>query len=129
MKVKRSEILMLNNALAQLDNTASDKETVAYKFSAKVMYSLYRNLTKVRQMVEDIEKIRIATVKKYIKEGEQAVSDKDMPKFSAEWHTFIEGEEEVSLEKVKLSELDLDKNSIPLYMLANLSIIIEDDTV
>ena len=52
---------MLNNALAQLDNTASDKETVAYKFSAKVMYSLYRNLTKVRQMVEDIEKIRLAT--------------------------------------------------------------------
>lgn len=52
-----------------------------------------------------------------------------LPKFSAEWHTFIEGEEEVSLEKVKLSELDLDKNSIPLYVLANLSIIIEDDTV
>ena len=123
MKVKRSEILMLNNALAQLDNTASDKETVAYKFSAKVMYSLYRNLTKVRQMVEDIEKIRLATVKKYIKEGDRLLAIKICLSLVLN-HTFIEGEEEVSLEKVRTSEFDLDKNSIPLYVLANLSIII-----
>lgn len=131
MELKRTKLLVLNNALSRLDSTAEgdDKGKTRYKFSAKVIFALYRNLCKTRDYAEDIEKTRLAVVKKYLEGNEQNVSDKNIPRFSEEWTKFLDATDKFALEQVKLSELDLEKNPIPLNILVDLSCILIDDTV
>lgn len=131
MELKRTRLLVLNNALSRLDSTTKDddKGSASYKFSAKVIFALYRNLCKTRDYVEEIEKTRLAVVKKYLEAGQQSVSDKNIPKFTEEWTLFLEGKDKFSLERVRLSELALERNPIPLNVLADLSCILIDDTI
>ena len=48
MELKRTKLLVLNNALSRLDSTAEgdDKGKTRYKFSAKVIFALYSKTAK-----------------------------------------------------------------------------------
>lgn len=130
LKITRSKIYALHNALTSLDrvdNPQGEKKD-KISFSTNTTYALYKNLTRVKKAFEDYEKIRTSIVKKYLKEGETALGPEEGEKATKEWDEFFNAEDTIEVFKIKFTDLQVEKNKIPLSVLADLEcIIIPDD--
>ena len=133
VKLKKHQVVNLFNSLRSLDKPDSqeDKERIInspYKFKAAAIYALSKNFRKVRSAVIDIEKIR----EKMLNEAKENPDDKElrgdrMRKFVEDYNTFLESETELDLHPVRLADLDLDNNAVPITVLSELvdTIIVE----
>lgn len=130
IKLQRNKIYALHGALTSLDrvdNPNSDKKD-KISFNTATTYALYKNLKNVTKAFEDYEKMRNAIVRKYLKDGETTLDKEAGEKATKEWNEFAEADDSIELFKVKFSDLQVEKNKIPLSTLVALSDIVEDDS-
>lgn len=130
IKLQRNKIYALHGALTSLDrvdNPNSDKKD-KISFNTATTYALYKNLKNVTKAFEDYEKMRNAIVRKYLKDGETTLDKEAGEKATKEWNEFAEADDSIELFKVKFSDLQVEKNKIPLATLVALSDIVEDDS-
>ncbi len=129
LKLKRNQVYAMHGALTSLDrvdNPNSDKKD-KISFSTNTTYALYKNLKRVTEKFEEYEKIRNSIVRKYLKDGETSLDKEAGEKATKEWNEFAEAEDSIELFKIKFSDLQVEKNKIPLSVLVNLGDIIIDD--
>lgn len=123
MLVKNRVILQTVAALRRLDG--NDKEH--YKFSGLTSLTFARNLRRLGEALEEIEKQRRELVFKN-KLGQNTDKDgnpaPDKPEsvhtFQNEWTEVLEGETEIVIALLKRGQLLLDTNSIPISILAEI---------
>jgi choline kinase len=128
IKLTKHQIVSLYNALTALDGPdkkkeQSDSEIIEspFKFKGAAIYALSKNLRKVRTAVIDIEKIR----DKMFNDAKDKPEDKEisgdkMKKFVEEYNAFLDSDTEIDLHTVKLSDLDLDNNRVPIRVMEHL---------
>ncbi len=130
IKLQRNKIYALHgalNSLDRVDNPNGEKKD-KISFNTATTYALYKNLKNVTKAFEDYEKMRNAVVRKYLKDGETTLDKDAGEKATKEWNEFAEAEDTIELFKVKFSDLQVEKNKIPLSTLVALSDIVEDDS-
>lgn len=126
MKLLRSLIPQLADALLNMDGDPKKP----FKYSVQTRYGLGKNLRILSTQVADFEKARqgkireIAPADHSIKPGTP-----EMVRFSTEWDAFMEETVEVKgILCIKLADLNLDSNELPIAVIAKLGpILIEDD--
>ena len=126
VKLKKYQVVALYQALAALDKADSQdaKDRVIespYKFKAAAVYALSKNLRKTKAAVLDIERIReqMFNTHKEKPEDKELAGDR-MKAFVKEYNEFIESDTDLELHTVKLSDLDLDNNPVPLKIMSEL---------
>lgn len=140
VKVTNLQIKEMHDALQLIDNAkpkTPDHRTLV--FPGKVIYALAKNARKLRTAVEDIEEARVALVSKHLEEQKKDIEFKDVPQlvekgqhgqaFIKEYtESVLEQSVDLELLKIKVSDLDLNKNnSFPFSVLADLEPMLEDD--
>jgi len=99
----------------------------AYKFKPAAMWKLAKNTAALKGLVENYGKVRNKLIKD-ISGGKDEIAEKDNPDFKAQQAKFMEDisvivdtEEEVMIDKLAQSDLNLDVNSnIPPSVLVSL---------
>jgi len=133
MELKQHQVISLFQALGKLDSGGTDGKPTNvsnFKFKASAIYGLSKNLRKLKTAVEDIEKARVATFKKYQDTPDQESLKGDaLQKFVKEYNDFLDTSTTVNLYSIKLSDLDLDTNKVSIPVLSELlDTIVVDDT-
>ena len=140
--VTNQQINEMFQALKSLDNAQPrDRQMV---FPGKTIYSLGRNLRRVKSAAEEIEETRIKLVEKHLeaqkKDKEfQGKDGEPLPQlvergpygqaFLKEFEGILEQTQEIELFPIKVSQLDLDKNStLPFSVLTDLEPMLVDDS-
>lgn len=124
MTLTRQQVIDLNRALKAFDGTPSSPT----KLTMQTRYALAKNLRITKGIVRDIEKARDALIRSIAEGGFIPQGSPLADVFDRQWAEFAEGTEEVSLMRFKLSDFNLDVNSIPVTALADMGpVIIEED--
>jgi hypothetical protein len=125
MKLTNAQIQLLHNALTRLE--PADKP--GFVFSGKVRYNIARNLRLLRTVLEEVEAMRVKLVKERLPSGASELTGPERADFEGHFSEILQTETELALYTVTIAELDLDKNQIPLLLLAELvdKMIIEDN--
>lgn len=141
MKLKNYQIIRLLEDITKLDpdlgkpeqptDTVRSATVPKYKFKASTLYALARNYRKVQTAAEDIQRTRQALYRKYAGEEPDATGELkgDAARdFVKEFNSFIESEgPDITFVTVKYTDLDLDKNNIPIKDVSGLiGTIVED---
>jgi hypothetical protein len=122
MKHTRKVWTTLAFVLRELEKDSS------YKFSAKARYALAKNLRLVSSFHEDCEKARVNLVRGLLTEGvELKPGTPEHDKFVEQYNAFMSEEEEIpGVLVIDFKELDLEKNQIPVNLLADLMSIVTE---
>lgn len=120
-KVTNKQILMLFQVLSKLDPSDSTNRTKsAYQFKAKVVYALARNFRRLKQVVEDLEKSRLVTFKKYQIDNEETLMGDAAKAFNKDFNELLETTVDFEFLTINIQDLELDKNSISMDVIAEL---------
>ena len=121
-KVTNKQVLALTQLISKLDPglTPENRAKSAFQFKAKVTYGLARNFKHLRAVVEDLEKARLETFKKYRVGDEETLTGEAAKKFQAEFQEVLDEEAEVKFHQINVADLELDKNFIAAEVLAEL---------
>ena len=114
MKIKRQIIYDLTEAFKKIDNC---------KFSPIITYTLSKNYRRLQEEMSDLEKVRVKLVEQHglDKRDEKGnINQTAFHNFQKEWQEFLSGETELVLSMLKLNDLKLDSNNIPITALAAL---------
>lgn len=124
MIIQHKLILELADALSRLDGAGD----TPYKFGPKTRYALAKNLRLLRSKAEDMDKARVGIVREIWPNGGAVKDTPEFDRFSEQWNVLLNSTEEIpGLMKFQFGELQLDINSIPVTVLANLGpLIIEE---
>ena len=122
-QVKNKVIVATTHALRVLDGNEKER----FKFSGTFMYAMSKNIRRLTEITEDLEKSRQALVRKHDlgkKKNEKGQIVKDdvdvLQRFQDEYDALMDQESEVVVTKFKLGELNLETNNIPISALAAL---------
>lgn len=116
MKLKNSQIQNLHAVLSRLEPL--DKP--AFVFSGKVRYNIARSLKLLGNVLEVVETVRVKMVRERLKDGQTELVEPARADFIRSFGEVLETESELTLYPVTVAELDLDKNQIPMVLLAEL---------
>ncbi len=124
-KIKTTNKQLFNTfqALSKLDPGLDPKSGAksAFNFKAKVSYALARNYKRLRGVVDDLEKARVATFQKYRSEAQEETLKGDAAKkFTAEFTELLDSETDFEFYTIDAVDLELDKNNINVDVLAAL---------
>jgi len=132
MMLKNRQIYALTSAHEALDGAKDGANVVRFKFSATTLYTLAKNLRRLADVVQDLEKTRTKLQKKWgitdpkLDSTARAEATRSI---NEEWLELMEAETDIILSGISLSALKLDENNIPVTTLANLDfILIEDES-
>lgn len=130
--MKNSDVIKIYRGLLHLIEPANPDGSPAkpYSFSGPVSYAIVRNLKKAKAVVDDYDSTRNNIVKGLMKDGETtiATTDERFPALHAELIKVLDSECEFVPHKIKLSGLELEKNSIqPAALLAMEPILIDGE--
>lgn len=123
VKLTNRQILNTFQVLAKLDPglDPNSRTKSAFTFKAKVSYALARNFKRLRGTVDELEKVRIETFKKYrSNENEEQLQGEAAKKFTAEFSELLNEEVEFDFYTVDVADLELDKNHINVDVLSEL---------
>lgn len=129
MKVKNSIILDTLRAFCALDGLEKER----FKFPPLTMLAMARNIRRLKDAAEDIERTRQQLIRDH---GVGKCDDKgnrvpDAPEklraFNDEYQLVLDAEDELSLTRLKVKELKLDTNNIPVTVLAELDWLLVDE--
>jgi hypothetical protein len=129
MKLTNRAIGRLWAALHQLDGQQKPDGTreEPYQFKGNVLYGIARTINHLRGHQEAVQKATDGIVRKHAK-GKAGISADD-PAFAAcqdEINELLDVESEVEIHRVKLVDLNLEKNHLRPTTLAGLEAIIEE---
>ena len=122
-KLKNRQVLQIYQALLRLDPglDPQNKGKSAFIFKAKVAYTLARNFRNIRPVIDDLERIRVETFKKYQPSLEvETLTGEAARKFSVDFGEVLNEEVEFTFVKIDVNDLELDKNTINVDILAEL---------
>ncbi len=130
--MKNSDIIKTYRGLSHLIEPANPDGSPAkpYSFSGPVSYSIVKNLKRAKKAVEDFEETKQNIVKGLMKEGETSFSNSDerFGVFQSELVKVLESEGDYAPIKIKIEDLDWQKNAIqPSALLALDAILIDED--
>ena len=123
VKLTNKQLFNVFQVLAKLDPGLDPQSRTksAFTFKAKVSYAFARNFKKLRAIVDDLEKTRIETFKKYrTKEDEEQLTGEAAKKFTAEFGEVLDETIEFDFHTVDIGDLELDKNHINIDVLSEL---------
>ncbi len=129
MKLTNRAIGRLWAALHQLDGAQKPDGTrdAPYEFKGSVLYAIARTINHLRSHTEAVQKATDGIVRQHAN-GKAGISQDD-PAFTAcqdEINQLLDAEAEVEIHRVKLADLNLDKNHLRPTTLAGLDAIIEE---
>lgn len=125
--LKNREIYGAFNALQALDKT-DDKGKMLYKFTCpKFRLALSKRMKCLLALRQDMEELKAKIQKELGIKGDGTDAKEVLYDFGEKINALLEDTETVNMAKLKISELDLDKNEIPSGVLADLDCIFEDD--
>lgn len=136
--MKLSEIRNLFTALSMLDGeqkvvkNKGQEEVILepYKFSGKTSWNLVKNKNILKRYTDDYTEVNDKLIRRI--SGAESINKEDpaqVKEYTDETKKLLETEEDVKgILKIKLSELNLDTNHIPISILELLSTIVEDDS-
>jgi hypothetical protein len=129
MKLSNRAIARLWAALHALDGQQKPDGTreAAFEFKGNVLYAIARTINHLRGHQEAVQKATDGIVRKHAN-GKPGISAED-PAFAAcqdEINELLDTETEVEIHRVKLADLNLDKNHLRPSTLAGLEAIIEE---
>jgi hypothetical protein len=129
MKLANRAITRLWQALHDLDGEKQTEATPALRFEFKgtVLYAIARTINHLRGQQTVIETTSQAIVRRH-SDGKPGISQADpaFPACSAEIEQLLDAEVEVEVHRVKLADLNLDRNHLKPTTLAGLEPIIEE---
>jgi hypothetical protein len=129
MKLTNRTIGRLWNALHELDGEKQTEASAALRFEFKgtVLYAIARTINHLRGQQAVVETTSQAIVRKHAG-GKPGLSPVDpaFPVCAAEIDQLLDAEVEVEVHRVKLADLNLDKNHLKPTTLAGLEPIIEE---
>lgn len=119
--VTNRQILQLQQLLGRLDpGTSDNRAKSAFSFKAKVAYAFARNLKRLKNVVEDLEKTRVDTFKKYRVGEEETLTGEAAKEFNKEFGEVLDETVDFKFHSVDINELELDKNNVNTEILAEL---------
>ena len=130
MKVQNQKVL---EGCAALTAIAIQERQTPWKFGGLARLAMARNLKRLSDAKDTIETTKQGLAKEL---GLGAAPNRTLAeepdqeaagKFLAEWKTLMEAESEVVLTKIKVSDLRLDENQIPLAVLNGLDWLLTED--
>lgn len=121
-KVSNKQILNIFQVLSKLDPGLDEKNRTKslFNFKAKASYALARNYRKLRSTVDDLEKVRVDTFKKFRTGEEETLTGDNAKKFNVEFTELLETQVDFTFYTVEVADLELEKNSITVDVLAEL---------
>jgi hypothetical protein len=127
MKLTNREVSRLWAALAALDGEKETEKSpaVRYEFKGAVLYAVARTINHLRGHQVVIEKTTEGIIRRFSGSEGIAHSDPKWPECQAELEQLLAAEVEVEVHRVKLEDLNLDKNHLRPGTLAGLAPIIE----
>lgn len=128
MQFTRQQITELAQAHALLDGP----KDAPFKFSAKVRYSLAKNLRIFRTRTDDVIQARNQFVRSHVPPGEKTPEQgtPEFEKLDTELRAFLQESEEVDgVMKLTLNDLQLDLNPVPISVLCALGPLVVEDVV
>lgn len=117
MKLTHRAVIELVAAHSALDGSKDN----SYKFASKVRYSLSKNLRLLQTRAADIDKERTKIVEDVSPNGPIKPETPEMKEFQNRYFAFLQEEDDIpNLMQLKLEDLNLDSNQIPITVLAAL---------
>ena len=125
MRLTNSQIISLGEAHLNLDGTPEKP----FEFTAKFRYALAKNLRLIQQRVRDIELARVRIVVEVNPKNEKLDPNSEQGQlFEKRYEELLQAEVDIpNLMGIKLSELNLEKNPIPIRVLSALGPILTED--
>lgn len=126
MKVNNRTVLNTVAALRRLDG---DKDRT-FKFSALTSYQLAKMLRRLQDSADLVDKLRTDLAKKH-GIGLKRAQDEDpmaLAAFSEDFNQILDQETEITPISLKLGELNLETNLIPVSVIAALDWLIVEET-
>lgn len=135
--MKLSEIRNLFTALSMLDGeqkvvkNKGQEEVILepYKFAGKTSWNLVKNKNILKRYNDDYTEVNDQLIRRI--SGAESINKEDpvqVKEYTDETKKLLETEEDVKgILRIKLSELNLDTNHIPISILELLSTIVDDD--
>lgn len=122
VKLTNKQILTSFQVLSKLDPglDPNSRTRSAFAFKAKVTYALARNFKKLRSVVDDLEKTRVETFKKYRQGEEENLTGEAAKKFTTEFQEVLDEPAEFDFHSIDINELELDKNHVNMDVIAEL---------
>ena len=122
VKLTNKQLLTIFQVLAKLDPglDPQNRTKSAFTFKAKVSYALARNFKKLRSVIDDLEKTRVDTFKKYRTGEEENLTGEPAKKFTAEFQEVLDETLDFDFHTVDVNDLELDKNHVNMDVLAEL---------
>lgn len=122
VKLTNKQLLNVFQVLAKLDPglDPNSRTKSAFTFKAKVAYAFARNFKRLRATVDDLEKVRIDTFKKYRTSEEEQLTGDAAKKFTAEFGEVLDEVVEYEFYPVDVTDLELDKHHITMDVLSEL---------
>jgi len=129
MRVKNRIVLETLRALSTLDGGEKER----FKFSPLTLLSLARNVRRLKDTAEDIERTRQQLVRdygvgKWDEKGNRIPdSSEKLRAFNDAFQQVLDVEADVDLFRIKIKELRLEQNNIPVTALAALDWLLDED--
>lgn len=122
VKLSNKQLLTIFQVLSKLDPglDPQNRTKSAFTFKAKASYVLARNFKRLRGIVDDLEKIRVDTFKKYRQGEEETLSGENAKQFTAEFQEVLDETVEFDFYTIDVNDLELDKNHVNMDVLSEL---------
>lgn len=98
-----------------------------FQFKGVVIYKLAKLLNIIEEQCNFLEFTKNKLILKYGDNGAISPNHLNFKPFLKEWSDVLTEELEINIEKIKLSDLNLDNNSIPVEVISKLDWFIEQD--
>jgi hypothetical protein len=124
--IELRDALLLLSSPKQESIKIDGKDTLINKYfecSGNVRWNLACNLKRVKDIVNIFETERQQIVSKFANENGEVSKDKIHP-CNKEIEELLNQESDIDLLKIKIEDMNLDKNQIDVNVLSNLSLII-----
>jgi hypothetical protein len=131
MKLSTQAILRLCEALQHFDAPAPYRDGKVtrdpYQFAGVVRMAMAKNLSRMDEVMRAYQAARNHLVYEHSLPGESTVEPQRMAAFEVAHAALLQSEHDVNLTRVTEAQLDLDRNIIPVVMLAALVPIMKDE--
>ena len=121
-KITNKQLLAVFQILTKLDPglDANNRTKSQFEFKAKVSYGLARNFKNLRAVVDDLEKVRVDTFKKYRTGEEETLNAEAAKKFNKDFSEVLEDTVDFPFHAININEFELDKNHVSTEVLGEL---------
>jgi len=135
MKIKSGEVIDLLTGLSSLDGyervvkDGSNEKVMRefYTLKGGLRLTIAKNMNCLQVLAKAIRDARNGLIREHADGGDRVPPGK-MVEYGEQERVLLDTEHEVDLETIRLSELSLDKNPIPVSVIALISPLLEDDS-